>query len=452
MTPIIALALVGSATFDITQFGASSGPGDDSRAIQRALDQAAKSGGVVRIPAGTFDANMLEVGSNTTIEGVGESSILKRPDGERGRMIQINLVSGPNARKAEVVRNVTIRNLTLKDNIATDGPDTAADIMGLNGTENVLIEGVRFIGFRRDGIYVGGGDGKGILRRNKGFTVRNSIFDGVNKKNRNAISIIDGTDVRIERNRFVRCTSTSNPGQVDFEPNKNAEYRVQNAFVLDNTFDDNNGNAIVIDIPKDQNDLAVPIRNIQIKRNKISNQTMRGILVYSVSQMGSNTPAFGLSIQDNTIENAKVGIAVEGIKGAVISGNSIRNASEGMIIGWGPAGRGVADVTIEGNTLTKVGHSVEKNGGAAFVVFNAKGISILNNTVTDSVGANGQAGALVKFRASKGGGFVTNAKIEGNKMGFGSRRPSGKAELITVERGSSANPGSMSRRNNAIQN
>jgi len=451
MTPILALALIGQTTFDITQFGASTAPGDDSRAIQQALDRAARSGGTVRIPAGTFEANMLEVGSNTTIEGVGESSILKRPAGQRGRIIQINLVSGPNARKTDVVRNVTVRNLTLRDNIATDGPDTAADIMGLNGTENVLIEGVRFLGFRRDGIYAGGGDGKSILRRNKGLIVRNSVFDGVNKKNRNAISIIDGTDVRIERNRFVRCTSTSNPGQVDFEPNKNADYRVQNAFVLDNEFEDNNGNAVIIDIPKDQNDLGVPIRNIQIKRNRIKNQTMRGILVYSVSQMREGTPAFGVSIMDNVIENAKVGIAVEGVKGAVISGNTIRNASEGMIIGWGPAGRGVADVTIEGNTLSKVGHSVERNGGAAFVVFNAKGISILNNTVTDAIDANGDAGALVKFRGSKGGGFVTDARIEGNKMTFG-RRPAGKAELIFVERGSSADPGRMARRNNSIQN
>lgn len=68
-------------------FGArGDGLTDDSRAIQRANDAAAKSGGTVYVPPGTYLARAIQQSSGVTITGPREA-ILKHPDGRSGPIV-----------------------------------------------------------------------------------------------------------------------------------------------------------------------------------------------------------------------------------------------------------------------------------------------------------------------------------------------------------------------------
>lgn len=105
-----------ASVLDIIDFGATPDDDtDDTAAIKATLKRAQDNGGgVVRIPTGTFivsrqgsEACILEVPSNTTVQGVGTASILKFPD----RINKTNFWRMIGSYRA--VRNVTIRDLAL---------------------------------------------------------------------------------------------------------------------------------------------------------------------------------------------------------------------------------------------------------------------------------------------------------------------------------------------------
>lgn len=113
---IVGTSGIDAAEFDITQYGASPNDGtDDTQAIKDALTACGNAGGgKVLIPAGTFivsrqgsEACILEVPSNTTVQGVGTASILKFPE----RVNETNFWRMIGSYRA--VRNVAIRDLAL---------------------------------------------------------------------------------------------------------------------------------------------------------------------------------------------------------------------------------------------------------------------------------------------------------------------------------------------------
>ncbi len=405
--------------FDITEFGASAAAGDDTAAIQAAFDKAkANPASTVKIPAGTFEGNGLFLWSNTTLEGVGPSSIIRTSDGGMGAMITVNPVTGAGATARLAEKQVKIQNLTLMGNTAKEGYRQHTDLLRFFGVETSTVSKVRFVGFRGDGLYIGDGlADKGVIRHNKDLIIEDCEFDGVNKQNRNGITVGDGENVIIRRCKFTRTTSDKSPGTIDIEQNKNNYHVTQNIQILDCEFNDNGGTGIVVDVATPQRTMKRPMNTLIFKRNKIRNQQRRGILLNQFSEFDATAAQSGVIVQDNVIEKTPIPIAIEGIQGIDIVGNTIRDTERGIMVGFGKKGRGTQNINIRNNTFERVG-SDPKLGGAAVIILNALNVNVEGNTIGDLVGADP---VVVLFAAASGGSRSGGVKISGNQQALAFR-------------------------------
>jgi len=408
ISTVSAALMLTPVAIDITEFGASPEPGDDTKAIQAAFDKAkATPGSIVRIPAGTFEANQVTMWANTTLEGVGPASVIRTVAGAYGGMITVNPVTTPDAKTRLAEKNVVIRNLTVRGNCDTEGFKEHTDLIRFFGVEDALVSKVRFIGFKGDGLYIGDGVAdKGVIRHNRNVVVEDCEFDGINKKNRNGITLGDGENVTIRRNKFTRVTDVRMPGCIDIEQNKNDYHIAVNIQVLDNEFFDNGGTAIMMDVAKPQRELKVPVKNILVKGNRIRKQQRRGIMLNQFSEFDPKAAQAGARIEDNEISEVPIPIAIEGVQGVSITGNKITNTDRGMLIGFGKIGRGTQNITIKRNTFDGVGFDPTM-GGAALVILNALHVTFEENTIRN---LKGKQNALVLFVGASGGsraGYIT---------------------------------------------
>lgn len=409
MAPVANIVDLGATPNDAT---------DDTAAIQAAFDKIRPTGGTVVVPKGRFLLRSARMYGNTVLQGEGPESVLQHVKEERGRLIFINPASGAGAEDLPIQTNIRVQNLTFRGNADTEPLSQQVALLTMNGVEDVIVENCQFIAFRGDGIYIGSGNASTFYRKNTNILIRNNRFDGVTRQNRNGISVIGGTKITIEGNYFTRTSSSGSPGPIDFEPNKIPGNTVADVIVRNNTFEDNGGSAIIFDVPMGQGALKTRFRNILIEGNVIRRQQRRGILINQWTTMtGTETPVDAI-VRNNTIDGADIAMQIEGVRGVTVTKNTIRNIQQGVMVGPGPKGHGVFDVRLEDNTLENIGLGDTNNGGAAFVLFNARRVQILNNQIRGVPSIQRREPVVVLFRAARGGGEARDIQIEGNTGGF----------------------------------
>jgi|GEM_PF-1369416 hypothetical protein len=434
----LGLALVQLPSLNILSFGAKPDDNiDDTRPLRKALEQAKRMGGArITFPKGTFIIQTATVYSNTELVGSGPETILARDGYESRRFIVCGPIGDHYSWKRNPVRNVRFADMTLRDWSDRLPMAEHHDLLTFNGVENGRVERVRFIGFRGDGLYIGGGDIRNeIVRHNLDITVRDCVFDGLNRRNRNGLTVIDGVRVLIENNTFTNCTSDVSPAAIDIEPNKNPYHHLQDITVRGNTFRNNGGTAIMVDVAIPQYEKDLPVKRITIENNKIDGQQRRGILINQLSNMDPVPEPIDALIRNNEIRRSPAPIAIEGVRGVNVLGNRIYDCREGMMIGYGSFGRGAQDLLISSNKVYRTGAAPSKHEGSAVVLHNVRGIRVEKNELFDMVTSTGQAGAVVTFRASSGGGAGKNVRIVGNRSSFPTKTPVGKSVAYRVREG-----------------
>jgi pectate lyase len=405
-------------TFNITQFGASPAPGDDTAAFQKAFEAAREAGGgVVVVPKGTFEMTVAQMYSNTELKGEDrKQSVIRMARGQNRRMLMVNPLQGKDAATRPNPKNVTVRNLTFRGNNDTEEYIQHCDLLTFNGVDDGKVIDVDFIGYRGDGLYIGGGDAKELRRHNNRILVQNCLFDGVNRRNRNAIGIIDATDLTIEGCTFVRTSNERSPGPLDIEPNKNAYHRAERIVIRNNTFRDNGGNSIMLDIAIPQAKLERPARDILIENNSIDGASRRGILLNHFSPMDPTAALHRIVVRNNVIRNAEIALGVEGLRGVEIYGNRIENCPIGFLIGYGRLGHGAADVRIFDNTFDRVGFGPGSNAGVAIVLTNVDRVTVERNRMSQIAGPDGRPGTPILFKGGQGGGRGRSVTLGENQF------------------------------------
>jgi hypothetical protein len=154
---------------------------------------------------------------------------------------------------AAPIEDITIRDLTLMDDVAEREFLEHRHLIRFRGVRNLLIENVHFIGFRGDGIILSAESGGDLqnpanYRHNSNVTVRSCMFDGVNNDNRNAISVTDCVNLTIDDCHFRDITRFNMPGAIDFEPNAFPYYRLGDCKVLNCAFENIGGNVGIISL------------------------------------------------------------------------------------------------------------------------------------------------------------------------------------------------------------
>ena len=370
---------------DAAQFGVRPGaPDDQSRALQRAIDDAARRRMPLMLAPGVYRAGDLKLPSGAHVAGV------------RGAT-RLILTRGPSLLSSEHAETVTLSGLTLDG-----GNRPLADRRGL-----VHCHTTRALRIADCSILSAGGNAI-ALEESDGDVARNTITGAAD----NALFCIDSRGVSIVANTIA---GSGNGGIRVWQ----SEKRRDGSLIADNRIDDTgaraggtgeNGNAINV----------FRAANVIVRGNRIHNaafSAIRGAAASNIQIVGnicmnvdevaiySEFDFVNALIADNTIDGARAGISVTNFKeggrlanvrgnvvrnirprqdekgngvgigveaDTAVTGNTVENAARiGISVGWGEYLR---DVTVQGNTVRRSGIgvavSVVKGAGAATIAGN----------------------------------------------------------------------------------
>jgi hypothetical protein len=353
------------------QFGADPGGSRDS---SDAFAQAIRQLDVVQIPAGTFQVANVALRGGVALAGEGEASVLRQKAGAAFAFVCDSGSADPSAN----MRGIAIRNLQLRGGCDVEGFSEHSHLLSLNGVSDVMIERVLFRGFRGDGIYLGSGHTGGTERHNQRIVVRDCVFDGINRENRNGISVIDGDDVAIEKCRFLDMTRHDMPGAIDLEPDANAFHVVRNVRISGNAFRGIGGSAtIALYVPKR---LRLPVGNIVVEDNVFEDTRETALALVQLFAPPLGAPGQGIVVRGNRVQgrNARA-FDLRGVAGVDLRYNRFEGATQSAAIGHREPRDAVRNIALHGNKFIGCG----SEEGAAVSVFSVSLLVFADNEWID---------------------------------------------------------------------
>ena len=328
---------------DATHYGVKPNSSDDqTRALQRAIDESARAQAPLALPPGIYRTGELRLAPGSQIVGVRGATTLR-------------FIGGTSLVSSESADHIGLSNLTL-DGGGIAMP-TRRGLIHCLGGRDVRITGCEITGSGRNGIWletVAGEISGNIITKTAttaivsfdalGLTVaRNTILDA----NDNGIEILrtaigdDGSIVTGNRIENIKA----GPGGSGQYGNAINAFRAGNVIVSGNRISDCDYSAV----------RGNSAANIQITGNSIFG--VREVALYSEFAFE------GAVIANNTVDGAAVGVSAcnfnEGGRLAVVQGNIIRNLIPKRPIGTAPdddAGIGIyveADTSVTGNVIEK---------------------------------------------------------------------------------------------------
>lgn len=361
------------------------GDADDSAAFERAL----ATGRPVHVPAGRYEVAGCRLGDGARLSGDGAASIIRARAG--GPAFRAD--SGAAAR---TVRGIALRNLTLEGRVAQQGFAEHIHLLRLDGVEDVLIETVIFRGFQGDGLYLGSGTEPGQVRHNRRVIVRGCRFDGVNRDNRNGISVIDGDTIAITGCSFVNCTRPDMPGPIDIEPDAQPLAIVRAITIEGCQFEGNGGNVgeIAIHIPAAVR--ALP-RGITIRNNRFRGYRGTGaeIAINVNRATGAADPDMAVAIAGNQGQGGHGTYSFVSAKGVRASGNVWTDYAVGALLGFREPASLARDIAIADRFV-----HCGRDAGNAIAIVQADGLSLDGTQIEEP--ADGRGGAAAILFASDG--------------------------------------------------
>jgi uncharacterized secreted repeat protein (TIGR03808 family) len=326
---------------DITQYGVRPGsPDDQTRSLQRAIDDAARARVQLALPPGVYRTGMLRLQSGTQLVGV------------RGAT-QLIFNGGPSMLSAEGAGSIGLINITL-DGSGIPLPSRRGLVHCIGGRD-IRITDCEITGSGGNGVWfenVSGDISGNIITRSaatailsfdaQGLSVSRNTIIGTSD---NGIEILrtaigdDGTLVTDNRIEDIKA----GPGGSGQYGNAINAFRACNVVVRGNRIRNCDYSAV----------RGNSASNIQITGNSVSD--VREVALYSEFAFE------GAVIANNTVDGAAVGVSVcnfnEGGRLAVVQGNIIRNLLPKRPIGTAPdddAGIGIyveADTSVSGNVI-----------------------------------------------------------------------------------------------------
>jgi uncharacterized secreted repeat protein (TIGR03808 family) len=413
---------------DATQFGLRAGaPDDQSRAFQRALDQAARTRAPLVLAPGVYRASGLNLPAGAQLFGVRGAtrlilthgpSLLSTEGGDSITLSGLTLEGGGQAlpqnrglahfTSAKRVRIVDCTIIDSGGNGVTldrcDGSVAASTITGAADNALFCIDNTGLV-ISGNVIRNSGNGGvrvwQSVKRHDGSIVADNSIEDtaarsGGTGENGNAINIFRAADVIVRNNMIRRAAFSAIRGNaassIQIVGNNCAELK-ETAMYAEFDFE----GAVVADNVVDTAENGIAVTNFN---NGGRLATVHGNLLRNV----------GVRRPDNPPEGAGVGISVEAE--TAVTGNVIENAPyAGIRLGFGPYLR---NVTASGNVIRNSGIGI-----AVSVVQGAGGAGISGNIIQDA-----KRGAIVGMEWHKpvtgdllqeGAERYTQLKLSGNQ-------------------------------------
>jgi uncharacterized secreted repeat protein (TIGR03808 family) len=383
---------------DATQYGVRPGsPDDQTRALQRAIDEAARAQVPLALPPGVYRTGMLRLASGTQLVGVrgatrllftgGASMLLGEGAGHIGLSgITLDGAGIPLAPRRGLVHCLGGRDVRIGDCEITASGGAGIWFEQVSGevSGNIItrIASTAFVSFDALGLMV----------------ARNTIID----TNDNGIEILrtaigdDGTIVADNRIEDIKA----GPGGSGQYGNAINAFRAGNVIVRGNRIRNCDYSAV----------RGNSASNIQITGNSVSD--VREVALYSEFSFE------GAVIANNTVDGAAFGVSVcnfnEGGRLAVVQGNIIRNLIPKRPIGTAPdddAGIGIyveADSSVTGNVV---------ENAPSYGIVAGWGEYLRDVTITGNVVRKAFAGIGVSVTPGAGTALVANNMISETPRG-----------------------------------
>jgi uncharacterized secreted repeat protein (TIGR03808 family) len=400
MSPDVARAapLTSALGRDATQYGVRPGsPDDQTRALQRAIDEAARAQVPLALPPGVYRTGMLRLQSGTQLIGVRGATRLIFNGGA-------SILSGEGA------DSIGLTNITL-DGGRIPLP-TRRGLVHCLGGRDIRIVDCEITGSGGNGIWFENvsGDVSGNIIANtattaivsfdaQGLLVSRNAIQGTNG---NGIEILrtavgdDGTQVLDNRIEDIKA----GPGGSGQYGNAVNAFRAGNVIVRGNRIRNCDYSAV----------RGNSSSNIQISGNSVSD--VREVALYSEFSFE------GAVIANNTVDGAAVGVSVcnynEGGRIAVVQGNIIRNLLPKRPIGTAPdddAGIGIyveADTSVTGNVI---------ENAPSFGIIAGWGKYLRDVAISGNVIRNAFVGVGVSVAPGAGTALVNNNMISETPRG-----------------------------------
>jgi uncharacterized secreted repeat protein (TIGR03808 family) len=393
---------------DATQYGVRPGSADDqTRALQRAIDEAARAQVPLALPPGVYRTGLLRLSSGSQLIGV------------RGAT-KLVFTGGASMFSSEGASSIGLGNITL-DGGGIKLPDRRGLVHCLGGRD-IRITDCEITGSGGNGIWFENvsGDVNGNILTNiavtaitsfdaQGLIVSRNTILGTND---NGIEILrtaigdDGTLVLDNRIEDIKA----GPGGSGQYGNAINAFRAGNVIVRGNRIRNCDYSAV----------RGNSASNIQISGNSVSN--VREVALYSEFSFE------GAVIANNTVDGAALGVSVcnfnEGGRIAVVQGNIIRNLLPKRPIGTVPdddAGIGIyveADTSVTGNVI---------ENAPSFGIIAGWGKYLRDVAITGNVIRNAFVGIGVSVTSGAGTALVNNNMISltprGAVVGLDHARP-----------------------------
>lgn len=363
---------------NVTQLGAVGDGVTDNTAV---FNLALSTYDSVFVPTGVFLCNNINAwASNKTLYGEGFGSVLKQlstaPTNTNLIDIQFALSQGTSS-TATNLQNITIKNLTIRGFADSPVFEEHTHLIAFAAVSGLMIDNCVIQGFKGDGVYSGSAL-NGTERHNERLTIRNCIFEGVNKDNRNGISVIDCDGVLIENNKFINITRSNMPGAVDFEPN-NLFNIIRNCKVINNTFENIGGNAgCVGTFIKNVAYNVIPY-GFTYQGNTFKTCNIAMLFTYQGTiQDNGATQQFDVKLINNRVDSATACFSILGVRGLEIQGNSFSNCTGAGELGSGASYR-LLDVLVRDNIFWRCGLT----SGRGLLIFQVWRGRFISNTFDD---------------------------------------------------------------------
>ena len=361
----------------VKDFGAlGDGSTDDTTAFQNAVNASSS----VYVPAGTYIVNVVTLDANTEIYGDGVASIIKQSAAFAGNS-QGSLYANSGAAGTQL-DGILIRDLRIEGtNIASPTFSEFKHLVSLSGVKNAIVQNVQFIGFQGDGLYIGSGIVAGNERHNTNVIVRDCFFDGVNKENRNGISVIDCDGALFEANYFTRCTKSTMPGAIDIEPDTGIFHVIQDIKIVNNKFYDIGGNTGAISVFIPDAAFTTNPTGFLIQGNYVDTVNT-GVYVLRIIAGGATeaTPSLSLNILNNTVINSVSPFKVGNIKSGILADNVFINCtSEAQLNPRSASAYNSYDIVLRNNIFNKCA----TGGDTALSVTNGIRVNFDGNVFND---------------------------------------------------------------------
>ena len=365
----------------VLDFGAL---GDGIHDSTSAFNQAIATGRGVFVPSGTYLVNQLNLISGCKLYGEGASSIIKP-------LLNTSpyAIGGISPSASEYISDVNISHINFIGSVAVDGFREHSHLLSFNGFKNLTVSNCGIKGFRGDGIYLGSGIVAGDERHNINVKIFACDIDGINKNNRNGISIIDGRDIDIFGNSFSNTTSNTMPGAIDIEPDSYIFHVIKNIKIHENTFKNIGGNVGCICTPFPPVNYTIPPRGIHVFNNTIESCESNA-LHFSFHKSGGVTDAddaLDVKWYNNNVIAASRPFSVIGAKDISIEGNIFESCPKTALFGYTSQDYAVLDACIKNNRFNKCAETDR----IALSLFTINRVSIKGNVFNDC--GNGLVGS-----------------------------------------------------------